>query len=131
MQRDQEVFEVPAQVAPAELQVGKRWNARFHTARRRDRFDDEMEAAIVARETIRVPAGEFDAFRIETEIHGRATDAFMRKSKSNRAKQRRVELVLWEVPGLNFPVKERQVLYRRSGEVEIHSFELQSLRQKE
>ena len=130
--RGEERFEVPVQVAPAELQVGKRWSARFRTSRRSgERFDEEMTAAIVARERIAVPAGEFDAFRIEAEISGRSADAFMKRRKSPGARARRAELTFWEVPGLNFPVKERQVLYRRNGEMEITSFELRSLRQKE
>jgi hypothetical protein len=130
--RGEEHFAVPVQVAPAELQVGKRWSARFRTARRGgERFDDEMTAAIVARERIAVPAGEFDAFRIEAEIAGRSADAFMKKRKSPGARARRAELTFWEVPGLNFPVKERQVLHRRNGGIDITSFELESLRQKE
>jgi hypothetical protein len=130
--RGEEHFAVPVQVAPAELQVGKRWGARFRTARRGgERFDDEMTAAIVARERIAVPAGEFDAFRIEAEIAGRSADAFMKKRKSPGARARRAELTFWEVPGLNFPVKERQVLHRRNGGIDITSFELESLRLKE
>jgi caspase domain-containing protein len=131
VKRDLEEFTVPVQVAPAELQVGKRWSAVFFTRRRGGGFDDQMDAAIVAREAIRVPAGEFDAFRIEAVIHGRASDALFHKGRGKKAKERRAELTLWEVPGLNFPVKERQVLNRRSGEVDISSYELQSLRQKE
>ena len=136
VKRDREEFAAPVQVAPAELQVGKRWSARFHTARapgehRGGQFDEEMDASIVAREMIRVPAGEFDAFRIESVIRGHESNAFMRKPRSRRTLARVVELTLWEVPGLNFPVKERQVLHRRSGEVEISSYELESLKQKE
>jgi hypothetical protein len=127
-----EEFAVPVQVAPAELQVGKRWSARFRTKRRAaQQFEDEMTAAIVARERVVVPAGEFDAFRIEAEIRGRTLDAAMRSRRSPGSRARTVQLTLWEVPGLNFQVKERQVLNRRNGEVEIHSYELASLRQKE
>ena len=129
--RGTERFLVPVQVAPAELQVGRRWSARFHTARGRTRFDDEMSAAIVARERITVPAGEFDAFRIEAAISGASTDAAMYKNKSPRHRARRAELTLWEVPGLNFPVKERNIVHRRDGATEVTSFELFSLRQKE
>src|SRR5258706_10532133 len=131
LKRDMERFAVPVQVAPAERQVGKRWGERFYTARGGGQFDDEMTAAIVARERIAVPAGEFDAFRIEAEIHGRVNDAMLRSRRGPGSRLRSAELTLWEVPGLNFPVKERQVLHRRNGDIEIQSYELSSLRQKE
>ncbi|MGZ5584426.1 MAG: hypothetical protein ACXWF2_15095, partial [Usitatibacter sp.] len=65
------------------------------------------------------------------EIRGALPDAFMRSRKSNASRSRTAQLTLWEVPGLNFPVKERQVLHRRNGGTEVSSFELRELRQKE
>ena len=127
LKRQGEVYLVPVQIAPAELQVGKRWLARFHAERPRGEFDEEMSAEIVARERIKVPAGEFDAFRMEARISGiQSGVAFKRRA----AISRRVEHVIWEVPGLNFPVKELKTLYRRNGQVQVESIELESLRQE-
>ena len=127
LRRNDEVFLVPVQIAPAELQVGKRWTARFHAIRPRGEFDEEMSAAIVARERVKVPAGEFDAFRVEAHIDGMQSGV---RSKRRSALNRTVDRVIWEVPGLNFPVKERTTLHRRNGQIEVDSLELESLRQK-
>ncbi|MEJ0071626.1 MAG: caspase family protein [Pseudomonadota bacterium] len=57
----------PRQQLPLEYAVGRRWHSRFTATTRKG--DDEgiadMQLKIVARERIAVPAGSFDAFRIE------------------------------------------------------------------
>lgn len=57
----------PRQQFPTEYAVGRQWHSRFTSTTRAG--DDEgvtdMDARIVAREQITVPAGTFDAFRIE------------------------------------------------------------------
>ena len=52
------------------------------------------------------------------------------RSRRRSALNRTVDRVIWEVPGLNFPVKERTTLHRRNGQIEVDSLELESLRQK-
>jgi hypothetical protein len=108
------------------LQLGKRWSARFATDRQHGHFDEDMEARIVRRELVTVPAGVFDAFRIEATLSGIEPENRKRLS----AIPRRMELVSWEVPGLNFPVKEEKTLHRRKGAVEHSAYELVSLRQE-
>jgi uncharacterized caspase-like protein len=126
LKRGNEEFEVPVQVSPAEFQVGKRWGMRFRDRRRSGEFDNSMSAQVVARERIRVPAGEFDAFRIEMRTSG---VMHLTLGKRRDLAARRDELVVWEVPGLNFPVKQERTIHRRSGRTETDGFELVSLRQ--
>jgi hypothetical protein len=126
VKRGDEEFEVPVQVTPAELQVGKRWSMRFRDRRRGGEFDEELSARVVARERIKVPAGEFDAFRIEMRSSGVIHQT---RGKRRDLAARQVDVVVWEVPGLNFPVKQERTLHRRSGRVERDGFELVSLRQ--
>jgi Caspase domain len=128
VKRDRVEYAVPVQIVPAQLQVGKRWTARFAALRRHGEFDEDMSAQIVARETVKVPAGTFDAFRIEARIYGVQTGG---RRGRHSAFANRQDIVTWEVPGLNFAIKEHRTLWRRSGIEEERSFELESLRQKE
>ena len=116
-------YEVPVQFTPAELQVGKRWNGMFRSKRRRGEFDEEFTARIATREIVDVPAGRFDAFRIEVEIVGVKTSVFGRQGA------RRAHTILWEVPGLNFAVKRERNLTFPNGGVATEQTELVSLRQ--
>ncbi|MBI4635893.1 MAG: caspase family protein [Candidatus Rokubacteria bacterium] len=53
------------QYGPLEYVVGKRWVTRFVTSSRRGTGSVEMHFQIVTRESITVPAGTFNAFRVE------------------------------------------------------------------
>lgn len=58
----------PNQTAPSDFTVGKRWRTRFHWTR--DEAGDgvvDLELRIVDRERVTVPAGTFDAFRVEAD----------------------------------------------------------------
>ncbi len=57
----------PRQQFPTEYAVGRQWHSRFTATTRAgdDEGVSDMDAKIVARERITVPAGTFDAFRIE------------------------------------------------------------------
>jgi uncharacterized caspase-like protein len=57
------------QFLPLDFSVGKRWSSRFRLSRAGGFSDVEsqMDFRISARETIAVPAGRFDTFRIEAE----------------------------------------------------------------
>ena len=56
----------PNQTVPTEFSVGKRWNTRFEvvTAKGREAVLD-LELRIAGREQVTVPAGTFNAFRVE------------------------------------------------------------------
>ena len=77
-----------------------------------------FDVQIVRREEVRVPAGKFDAFRIEA-------------SGWNVTRGLQMEVKLWLVPGVNFPVKYESVSRTRTGafrQTERH--ELLALRQR-
>jgi hypothetical protein len=116
-------FEVPVQLTPAELQIGKRWNGMFRSKRKRGEFDEDFTARVATREIIEVPAGRFDAFRIEVEIVGVKTSAF------GRPGARRVNTTLWEVPGLNFFVKRERLRHFPNGSTDTEEVQLLRLRQ--
>ena len=102
------VFDVPAQVFPAELQVGRKWTARF---RRKDNYgysESDIDFQVLRREKVVVPAGEFATFRIDGRGVGRHARGVSR-----------LEVRIWVVPGLNFSVKREQLVDggRTGGEI--------------
>ncbi len=110
-------YDTPVQFSPAEFQVGKKWTAAFHKIRDGASSNVSLDMQIVKRETISVPAGTFDTFRIEGEgwnvTHG---------------KRRQVKF--WMVPGLNFAVRSESVTHDRKGRfAETTRRELVALRQ--
>ena len=73
---------------------------------------------IVRKEKIVVPAGEFDAFRVEG-------------TGWNNTFGTRLETTYWLVPGLNFPVKREFTTRLSNGKYNnADRYELVSLRQK-
>lgn len=114
---------VPQQLFPAELQVGKRWTALYSVtfkqgplAGRTNRV--KLDVRIQARETVRVPAGEYQAFRIE------ATGW----SEGERGSTQ-IEFRLWAVPGINFPVRSERIKRRGNRLIETKLTELAAIRQ--
>jgi hypothetical protein len=67
----------PRQDKPLEYAVGKRWTTRYGVTRG-DSYagNAETDFRIAAKERIRVPAGEFDCYRIEANGVSRAIDDF-------------------------------------------------------
>lgn len=112
--------EVPQQFLPAELQVGKNWRAGWK--QKHPQWGEESisyDMHIPAFEKIRVPAGEFHAFRID----GRG---WISRSTGSI----HVQLSVWVMPGLNFPLK-REVMSRGWGRLlRTDRSELVSLRQQ-
>lgn len=110
-------FDIPQQFSPAELQVGRKWTAAFTgTEDGRKRFVT-YDFQITRRETVSVPAGTFTAFRVEG--HG-----------WNWTSGHRLELKIWLVPGLNFPIKSETIFRWRSAPVTAERQELVHLRQR-
>jgi len=50
---------------PAEFALGKHWSTRWITDRPNGREETDFELRVTARETITVPAGSFDCFRVD------------------------------------------------------------------
>ena len=111
-------YDTPVQFSPAEFQVGKKWTAAFHRLKNGSTSNVSFDMKIVKRETITVPAGTFDTFRIEGEGWN-----FTRGSRR--------EVKFWMVPGLNFAVRSESVTRDRRGRfTETARLELVSLRQQ-
>jgi uncharacterized caspase-like protein len=103
IKQDQVEFPAPRQWTPAEFHVGKKWAATFLRIdkRKRSTVTVKYDMRIVERETISVPAGRFDTFRIE--------------GKGWTSDNNQLDLKLWLVPGLNFDIK-REYMYGTRGE---------------
>ncbi len=95
IQDRQQRFPVPNQVNPAELQVGRKWSSRFRQSGVVS-GTGEYDFRIVRREIVKVPAGEFSAFRITGD------GSFMGPFRPNRG----VQMTRWMVPGLNVAVRQ-------------------------
>lgn len=98
-------FDVPILLNPAELQVGRRWTVRFEQSGRSP-GSGEYAFRVLRRERVQVPAGGFDAFRIE------GTGWFVPRStmRADRANQR-LQSVRWVVPGLNLEVRRERLQF--------------------
>jgi hypothetical protein len=111
-------YDTPVQFTPAEFQVGKKWTAAFHRFKNGGDSNVSFDVQIVKRETISVPAGTFDTFRIEGEGW-------------NITRGHRREVKFWLVPNLNFPVRSESVTRNKKGRfVKTERRELVALRQQ-
>ncbi len=95
IQDQQHRFPVPNQVNPAELQVGRKWSSRFQQIGTTS-GSGEYDFRIVRRENVKVPAGEFSAFKVVGD------GSFMGPFLSNRG----VRMTRWMVPGVNVAVRQ-------------------------
>lgn len=97
-------WDAPKQLVPLELQVGNKWQAASRITRRGQSGIQRYSLRIAARERITVPAGTFDAFRIEAtgsapmlldsiEIRGWTGGTALYKE------------TIWLMPYLNFPIR--------------------------
>jgi hypothetical protein len=110
-------FDSPVQFSPAEFQVGKKWTAAFRRTLNGSTSNNYFDLHITRRETITVPAGSFDCFRIEGQGWNMTAGA-------------QLEVNLWLVPGLNFSVRREFVARNRMGRFgQTERHELVSLRQ--
>lgn len=112
--------DVPQQLFSAELQLGKAWRAGWKQNGRWGPESISMDLKIAAFEKVRVPAGEFEAFRID--IFG-----WIRRSDQQLNRQ----MKLWVVPGLNFVIRnEHKMTNQFNRMVVTERQELVSLRQQ-
>lgn len=95
--RDRQL-DTKAQFVPAEFYVGRKWTADYSGTVVNDRqgrpvgmeFAVRIDFAIVAREPVKVPAGTFEAFRVQGY---------------GAAPRNSLEETIWLVPYFNFPVR--------------------------
>ncbi|MDP1612962.1 MAG: caspase family protein [Sulfuritalea sp.] len=111
-------YDTPVQFTPAEFQVGKKWTAAFHRTQRGKTSNAYFDLQITGRETIDVPAGSFDCFRIEG-------------TGWNLTQGQHLEIKLWLVPGINFVIRREQIVRDRKGRLrQTERQELVALRQQ-
>ncbi len=110
-------FDTPRQITPAEFQVGKKWTASFRQTEEGVMSSTSVNLKIVKRETITVPAGTFDTFKIVGEGW-------------NLTYGVSIEMNIWMVPGLNFFIRNEQIRKNRHGQLKrTEKEELVALRQ--
>ena len=102
IKRDDESYEPHVQHIPAELQIGRKWTARYRTSKPGSQSEAYLNYRVVSRERVRVPAGEFEAFRLEAEGWHMTTGT-------------RLAVRSWLVPGLNFELKYELIRHPRRG----------------
>jgi hypothetical protein len=89
-----------------EYVVGKKWTTRYKVDQGVIQSEVEMEFRVVTREPVTVPAGTFDAFRVEGE--GWARGSFGSTS---------VKPKYWIAPGIRRPVATEMFRRHSSGKV--------------
>ncbi|MCY7318996.1 MAG: caspase family protein [Ramlibacter sp.] len=111
-------FSTPRQFYPAELFVGKKWRTMFKQSRPGGIvYTYRYDLKVVGRETIVVPAGTFDTFKIEARGFNMQLNA-------------RLERNIWVAPGVSGDIAHEIVVRLRNGVIEqFDRQELVSFRQ--
>jgi hypothetical protein len=106
----------PNQLFGAELQLGKRWDVRMKVTNEGRMHTSEYSAKVTAREKVTVPAGTFDAFKVEA-------------SGTIRETSDRVRLTYWRSPTVRYPYVKYEIVtenrygkYKRSDRYELLSY---------
>lgn len=97
-------YDVPIQLTPAELQVGRKWTVRFEQTGRWP-GSGEYVFRVLRREPVKVPAGEFDAFKIEGD------GWFNPRQGEVQTRSPRIRHTRWVVPGLNLEVRRERLQF--------------------
>lgn len=96
----------PRQFYPAELVVGKRWHTEFKQERRSGwTYHFRYDVKVAARERITVPAGTFDAYRIEAQGFNVGLSANIKRT-------------IWVAPGINADIAHETFVRLRNGQIE-------------
>ncbi len=80
------------QAVPTEVQLGRRWTTNFVFSRGAESSDSYYDYVVAARERVKLPFGEVEAFRIDGEGF-------------NRRYGTRLSIRHWLVPGVNFSLR--------------------------
>ena len=120
--------DMPRQMVPSEIYVGRAWTAYWTQNNRRTNqapLAFYVKVRVIAFERVRVPAGEFNAFRIEA--NGLQDDLTETGNSYSRVARKHT---VWVVPGMNFSVKDELVLKRYGSTFFSERRELTLFRQK-
>jgi Caspase domain len=96
------------QFYPADLFVGKKWTTRFKQSRTNgSSYTFDYKLKVVAKESVTVPAGTFETFKIEATGFNLELGA-------------QIERTLWVAPGVNADIAQDYRVRLRSGQVETN-----------
>jgi hypothetical protein len=99
-------FTTPRQFYPAELYVGKRWHTAFKQARPNGvSYTYRYDVRVVGKETITVPAGTFEAFKIEARGFNVQLGAALARN-------------IWVTPGVPADIAHETIVRLRNGAIE-------------
>ncbi|MEY2954104.1 MAG: hypothetical protein RLZZ401_2191 [Pseudomonadota bacterium] len=100
------VMSTPRQFYPADLFLGKKWTTRFKQSRANGvAYTYQYDLKVVGKESITVPAGTFDAFKIEARGYNLELNA-------------RLERNIWVAPGVNADIAQEIKVVLRNGTIE-------------
>ena len=100
---DRGAFSTPRQFYPADLFVGKKWSTRFKQTRPNGvTYTFQYDLKVVGKEKVTVPAGTFEAYRIEARGFNIELGA-------------RLERNIWVAPGINADIVHEIKVRLRNG----------------
>ena len=96
----------PRQFYPAELYLGRKWTTMFRQTRDRGTYNTfKYQLRVVAKETVTVPAGRFDAFKIEARGF-------------NLQRGAAIERDIWVAPGVDADIVHETKVRLANGMIE-------------
>ncbi|MEO5670746.1 MAG: caspase family protein [Ramlibacter sp.] len=99
-------FTMPRQFYPAELYVGKKWQTAFKQVRPNGiTYTYRYDVRVVGKETITVPAGTFEAFKIEARGFNVQLGAALSRN-------------IWVTPGVPADIAHETIVRLRNGAIE-------------
>ncbi|MCF8157303.1 MAG: hypothetical protein K9K35_14970, partial [Rhodoferax sp.] len=99
-------FSTPRQFYPAELIVGKKWHTRFKQSRPNGiQYTFQYDLKVAAKERVTVPAGTFDAYKIEARGFNVDLGAYLERN-------------IWVTPGINSDIAHEILVRLRNGVIE-------------
>ena len=98
----------PRQFYPAELVIGHKWRTTFKQARTSGlNYTFQYDLKVAAKETIEVPAGKFETYRIEARGYNMDLNAAITRT-------------IWIAPGINADIAHETMVRLRDGRIEQH-----------
>ena len=100
------LFSTPRQFYPAELILGKKWHTRFKQTRQSGTtYTFQYDLKVVAKETITVPAGTFETYKIEARGFNVELGAALERN-------------IWVAPGISADIAHEIKVRLRNGSME-------------
>ena len=100
------LFSTPRQFYPAELIVGKKWQTRFKQSRPNGvSYTYQYDLKVVGRESVTVPAGTFDCYKIEARGFNMELSAYLERN-------------IWVSPGISADIAHEIKVRLRNGRME-------------